>query len=42
MNVVKHNKDTQATFHGFEFSVADVFEPLYLALRYTIYPREQA
>ena len=40
MNKVAHNKGTQATFHGFEFAATDALEPLYLAFRYTIYPRE--
>jgi len=40
MNKVAHNKGTQATFHGFNFEATDMFEPLYLAFRYTIYPRE--
>lgn len=40
MNEVEHKKSTQATFHGFEFDTQGSFEPLYLAFRYTIFPRE--
>ncbi len=46
-NTVSHNYDKQTTFHGFQFSISTDdetigFEPLYLGIRYTVYPREQS
>ena len=45
VNTVVHNKDIQTTFHGFEFSISTNnetigFEPLYLGIRYTVFPRQ--
>lgn len=45
INTPTHNKDIQTTFHGFQFSISTGdetigFEPLYLGIRYTVFPRE--
>jgi len=45
INTVVHNKDIQTTFHGFQFSISTDdetigFEPLYLGIRYTVFPRQ--
>jgi hypothetical protein len=45
INTIVHNKDIQTTFHGFQFSISTDdettgFEPLYLGIRYTVFPRE--
>jgi hypothetical protein len=45
INTVIHNQDIQTTFHGFEFVMTTDdettgFEPLYLGIRYTVFPRE--
>jgi hypothetical protein len=45
INEVKHYKDLQATFHSFRFYIATDdeaygFEPMYLGIRYTTFPRE--
>ena len=45
INTVIQNQDIQTTFHGFEFSISTSdettgFEPLYLGIRYTVFPRQ--
>lgn len=45
INTVVHNSDIQTTFHGFEFEMitndeTTGFEPLYLGIRYTVFPRQ--
>jgi len=45
INTPTHNKDIQTTFHGFQFSISTDdetigFEPLYLGIRYSVFPRE--
>jgi hypothetical protein len=45
INTVVQNKDIQSTFHGFGFSISTDdevigFEPLYLGVRYTVFPRQ--
>ena len=45
MNTVVHNRDIQTTFHGFQFSITTTdeqtgFEPLFLGIRYRVFPRE--
>jgi len=44
-NAITHNRDTQSTFHGVQFSISTDdetigFEPLYLGIRYTVFPRQ--
>ena len=45
INKIVQQMDLQTTFHGFEFSISTTdetigFEPLYLGIRYTIFPRQ--
>jgi hypothetical protein len=45
INTTVHNKDIQTTLHGFQFSISTDdettgFEPLYLGIRYTVFPRQ--
>jgi hypothetical protein len=45
INTVVQNQDIQTTFHGFEFVMTTNdettgFEPLYLGIRYTVFPRQ--
>jgi len=45
INTVVHNKDIHSTFHGFQFSISTDdettgLEPLYLGIRYTVFPRQ--
>jgi hypothetical protein len=45
INTVIHNKDVMSTFHGFQFSISTTdettgFEPMYLGVRYTVFPRQ--